>query len=245
MPDHPPPPPQSVVGPRSTGRWQAELGRRVWHLLPLKIVGVTLWNWAFFVGYFHTLRNPAFPVTAMPLTAVDHAIAFQPDWLVAYLTLWFYVGIAPGLMLRLRDMLVYGAWAGALCLTGLAFFYFWPTAVPAYPVDVVQHPGFALLQGVDAAGNACPSMHVASAAFSAPWIDRVLRQAGAPRMLRLLNLLWFVAIAYSTLAVKQHVLLDLLGGLALGGAFAAVSLRAGRLETRGLPTGRRALSSGP
>jgi membrane-associated phospholipid phosphatase len=241
VPDLPTPPPQNVSAPG----WKADLAHRLWHLLPLKIVGVSLWNWVFFIGYFHLLRNPAFSVTTMPLTPVDHAIALQPGWLAAYLTLWVYVGIAPGLMLRLREMLVYGAWAGAMCASGLALFYFWPTAVPPTGVDVSQYPGFALLQGVDAAGNACPSMHVASAAFSAPWIDRLLREARAPGWLRLVNLAWFVAIAYSTLAVKQHVFLDLLGGLALGGAFAFVSLRAGRLETRGSDRAAPAISSAP
>ncbi len=239
MPDPSPP------LPHERPRWQADLAHRLWYLLPLKIVGVSLWNWVFFIGYFHLLRNPAFPVTTMPLTPVDAWIPLQPGWLAAYLTLWVYVGIAPGLMLRLREMLVYGAWAAALCATGLAIFYLWPTAVPPTAVDVSRHPGFALLQGVDAAGNACPSMHVASAAFSAPWIDRLLRTTGAPAWLRAINLLWFAAIAWSTLAVKQHVFLDLLGGLALGGAFAFLSLRGGRLETRGSAAAARAISSAP
>ena len=56
-------------------------------------------------------------------------------------------------------------------------------------------------------------------------IEHVLRGAGAPRTLRALNIAWFAAIAWSTLAVKQHVVLDVLAGAALGLAFVGPSLR--------------------
>jgi membrane-associated phospholipid phosphatase len=40
-----------------------------------------------------------------------------------------------------------------------------------------------------------------------------------------LNVAWFAAIAWSTLAVKQHVVLDVVAGALLGLAFALPSLR--------------------
>lgn len=68
--------------------------------------------------------------------------------LLVYVSLWLYVGIAPSLQPSLRALLQYGAWATALCATGLACFYLWPTAVPsqAHHLDptVAQHAGFAL-----------------------------------------------------------------------------------------------------
>lgn len=191
----------------------------------LKLLGTSGFMWLFFIAYFHLLRHPVGNVTTMPLTALDHAIPFQPLLLVAYLSLWFYIGIVPGLMLRFSSLMVYVCWAAALCLAGLTCFYLWPTAVPALTVDVGRHPAFAMLQGVDAAGNACPSLHVATAVFTASWLAHLLRQMQAPRALRVVNVLWVVAIAYSTLAIKQHVLLDALAGAALGAAFAWISLR--------------------
>jgi membrane-associated phospholipid phosphatase len=192
----------------------------------LKLIGVSAFMGLFFTAYFQTLRHPVHPVVTMPLTALDHWIPFQPPWLGAYVSLWIYVGFAPGLMLELRAMLMHALRAGALCLAGLTCFYFWPTAVPLRnAVDLLQHPAFALLHGVDAAGNACPSLHVATAVFSALWIDLSLRQIQAPRGLRLLNLAWVLAIAYATLAIKQHVVLDVLGGILLGFAFSGPALR--------------------
>ena len=92
-----------------------------------------------------------------------------------------------------------------------------------------KHASFDMLKGADAAANACPSMHVAVAIFSAFWLNHLLRDIGAPPILRALNWLWFIAIAYSTMAIKQHVFIDVVAGLALGAAFAWPSLRFRRM----------------
>ena len=196
-------------------------------LFLFKAVGISLFMWLFFVAYFHTLRHPAFPVLEMPLTALDRAIPFTPGALLAYVSLWLYVSLPPGLLLTLRELVVFGLWTAAMCGVGLAFFYFLPTAVPpqALQVDLAAHPGFAVLQGVDAAGNACPSLHVATAVFSAFWIDHLLRGMRAPGGLRGLNYAWVLVIVWSTLATKQHVMADAVAGALLGAAFAAASLR--------------------
>jgi membrane-associated phospholipid phosphatase len=205
--------------------WTAEIGLRMRKLLWLKMLGTTVVTWSFFIGYFYVLRNPVHPVFEMPLTAFDRWIGFQPEALFIYLSLWLYIGIGPGLQRGFWELVVYGLWLAAMSLTGLALFYLWPTAVPPLGFDASGYPGFAMLQGVDAAGNACPSLHVATAMFTVIRIEQVLRDAGTPRWLRAVNLLWFVAIAWSTLAVKQHVALDALAGAALGIAFALPSMR--------------------
>lgn len=204
--------------------WTADIWLRMRRHFLLKAVGTTVFTWLFFIGYFHLLRNPSFPITVMPLTPLDHLIPFQPYALGAYLSLWFYVGIAPGLQLTFRELVVYGLWIGGLCITGLGLFYLWPTQIPPLSIDVSGFPGFAMLQGVDAAGNACPSMHVAVAIFTAIRIEHVLRETRTPAPWRVLNWAWFAAIAYSTLAVKQHVVLDAAAGALLGVVFALPSL---------------------
>ena len=183
--------------------------------------------WVFFIGYFHVLRHPVRPVTEMPLTPLDQWVTFEPLALVAYVSLWVYVGIPAGLLPSLRQLVVYGLWVGALCTTGLVVFYAFPTAVPQpfLPVDVALYPGFALLQGVEAAGTACPALHVAPALFSACWLDRLLRQYAAPWQPRALNALWVVLIIYSTMAIKQHVALDVAGGALLALLFVWPSMR--------------------
>lgn len=213
------------LAPLSPSAWWVDLRQRIWRYLALKVLGISGFMWLFFLGYFHTLRNPVHPVFEMPLTVLDAWVPFQPEALAAYLSLWFYVGIAPGLLLRLRELVAYGLWAAALCGCGLLVFHFWPTAVPRPESGINDHPGFAMLQGVDAAGNACPSLHVATAVFTAIWIERLMRIVGAPAALRLANLVWVVAIAWSTLAIRQHVALDAIAGTVLGTVFAALSIR--------------------
>lgn len=207
--------------------WHQELLRRMRQRFWLKFIGISAFMWLFFIGYFQVLRYPVRPVTEMPLTLLDPWVSFQPAALPIYVSLWLYVGIPAGLMPTVRQLVAYGLWIGALCLAGLLCFYVFPTAVPRppLPVDLALHPGFALLQGVDAAGNACPSLHVATALFSAFWIERLLRQLKTPWPLRALNAVWLLLIVYSTLAIKQHVVLDVAGGTLLALLFVWPSMR--------------------
>ena len=200
---------------------------RIRHHLLLKALGISGFMWVFFLLYFEMLRHPVHPVQVMPLTAIDRAIAFQPSAVAAYVSLWIYVGIAPGLMLSLREVLRHGLWMGGLCATGLLCFYCWPTAVPRqdFGLDLSQHAGMALLQGVDAAGNACPSLHVATAVFTGIWVHRLLRLTGAHAAWFVANALWVSLIVYSTLAIKQHVFWDVVAGTALAAAFGWPSMR--------------------
>ena len=195
------------------------------HLFGLKVFGVTLVTSLFMAGYIHLLRHPWGVPVKMPMTALDAAIPLQPPMMLAYLSLWLYVGIAPGLELRLRDLLAYAAWMSSMCLTGLAIFFFWPTQAPVAPPTGVDFIGFALVTGIDTAANACPSMHVAAAVFAAIRMDESLRRIRAPFWLLAISALWCACIVYSTLAVKQHVVLDLLGGAALALAFVWLSQR--------------------
>jgi membrane-associated phospholipid phosphatase len=168
----------------------------------------------------------------MPLTMLDVAIGFKPATLFLYVSLWLYVTLPPGLQATRSALLYYGMAIGLLCLAGLTCFLFWPTAVPAANIDWQQSFGFSMLKGVDAAGNACPSLHVATAVFSAMWLNRVLFEVSAPRSLRLFNWIWCVGIVYSTLATKQHVAIDMVAGALLGMFAGSLSLTQSTLLAR-------------
>ncbi|MDP3222334.1 MAG: PA-phosphatase, partial [Rubrivivax sp.] len=107
--------------------WSQQFMQRVGYHFVLKALGITAFMWVFFLAYFHTLRHPVRPVTEMPLTALDHWVGFEPLALLPYVSLWIYVGFAPGLMPSLRQAVVYGLWAAALCLAGLLAFCAFPT----------------------------------------------------------------------------------------------------------------------
>ncbi|MEC5384181.1 phosphatase PAP2 family protein [Uliginosibacterium sp. H3] len=181
----------------------------------LKGLGLTAFLTIFFIIYLWLLKNPAFAVTVMPVTALDRAIPFQPESLLLYVSLWVYIGFPAAFFGSRKGLIGYGFAACALCLIGLGCFYLWPTAIARPDIDWSRYPGFTFLQNIDAAGNACPSMHVASALFSAIWLDRQLRVMRTGMGLRVASALWCLGIIYSTLATKQHVALDALGGIVL------------------------------
>jgi len=206
--------------------WRSDLRSRLRSNLALKFAGIPAFVGIFFVVYFLLLLFPMFPVTIMPVTAIDRAIGFSPWALGAYFSLWFYVSIAPSLLRNRRDLWFHGKIAAVMGLVGLAIFLFWPTAVPVGAgLSEKDLEALAWLKQVDATGNACPSLHVAFAVFSGLWLDRVLKAMRVPLMGRLLNLFWCVAICYSTLATKQHVFIDVIAGAMLGGIAGMVRSR--------------------
>jgi membrane-associated phospholipid phosphatase len=191
----------------------------------LKGLGTALFIGLFFAAYFYLLKHPAFPVAVMPRIWADQLIGFAPLALPVYLSLWVYVSLPPLFFSDRRELLHYGLAMALTCLTGLAVFYVWPTVTPAADIDWLKHPDMLFLKNIDAAGNACPSLHVATAVFSGLWLHHLLRGFSVPPWLLWLNALWCAGIAYSTLATRQHVAVDVAAGIALGGLAAWLSLR--------------------
>ena len=190
----------------------------------LKSLGTMLFIGLFFSVYFYLLNYPAFPTTVMPITALDRLISFQPITLPLYLSLWVYVSLPPALLGTKSELYQYSLAIAATCITALIIFYFWPTAVPAATVDWAQSPEVNFLKGIDAAGNASPSLHVTTALFSASWLHYLLRRIGTPTLILAFNWAWCIGIIYSTLAIRQHVVVDVVAGLLLGGLMAYLSL---------------------
>jgi len=191
----------------------------------LKSIGPPLFIGLFFGAYFFVLDNPPYPITLIPVIFVDRLIAFQPLAFYVYITLWVYVSLPPALLASRRELYGYGAAMMVTCLTGLAIFFFWPTAVSPADIDWTRYPDMNFLKNLDAGGNACPSLHVATAVFSGIWLHRLLRRFGAPSWMLVTNGAWCAGIVYSTIAIRQHVALDVLAGLALGLLAARLSLR--------------------
>jgi membrane-associated phospholipid phosphatase len=191
----------------------------------LKSLGTMLFIGLFFGAYFYVLKKPAYPTTVMPITLLDRLIGFQRLALPLYLSLWVYVSLPPVFLETRRELYGYALAMGGTCLAGLIIFYFWPTAVPAADIAWAGYPEMDFLKGVDAAGNACPSLHVATAVFSGIWLHYLLGRCGAPLWILTFNWLWCIAIVYSSMATRQHLAVDVLGGLVLGVSAAYLSLR--------------------
>lgn len=205
--------------------WHRQVAAVLFRHVYLKGIGTTVFITLFFNLYFYLLKNPAYPITVMPLTWLDRLIDVQPLALPIYVSMWVYVSLPPALLATRRELWFYAMAIAATCLAGLLAFYFWPTAVPAATVDWTQFPELGFLKNIDASGNACPSLHVATAVFSGVWLHHLLRRFNGPLWILSFNWAWCIGIVYSTMAIRQHVALDVLGGLVLGVLAAWYSLR--------------------
>ena len=205
--------------------WYRQAAAVIPRHLCLKSIGTPLFIGLFFAAYLYLLRDPVYPATVMPITLLDRLIGFQPLALPVYISLWVYVSLPPALLATRSDLYDYARAMAGTCLAGLVVFYFWPTVVPAANIDWAQYPDVDFLKNIDASGNACPSLHVATASFSGIWLHHLLRRFGAPPWILIFNGVWCIGIVYSTLATRQHVAVDVLAGLLLGVPAAYLSLR--------------------
>lgn len=216
------PPPESP--------WPQLLLRRMATLFWLKAIGTTLFIALFFYAYFAILARTSQTALEMPLTWLDQQIPFTPAAFPVYVALWVYVSLPPAFLVSLRTLIHFTGWISALCLSALAVFYCFPTRVPPSGIDFSAYPQMAVLKGLDAAGNACPSLHVATAVFAACWLQALFARLEMPRWLHWGNWCFCLAILWSTLATRQHVVLDVVAGMLLGVAFAMLSLRSLRID---------------
>lgn len=223
----------AISSPAPSVSWYQALGRRIATLWVVKMIGTTVGISGFFVIYFWVMHNPPSEPTVMPLTLLDHWVGVSDDAMLLYGSLWFYISLAPAFAKDKAELWACARDAALMAGVGLAVFWFFPTTVPAFAVDWAQYPALQFLKSADAGGNAFPSLHVAFAVFTAVLLERQLHAVGSPAWVRVLNMLWALGIVYSTLATRQHVLLDVLGGSLL----AAVVSWAGNTRSRLVWTG--------
>ena len=207
---------QSIsASPLAAAPWMRAIGRRVRTLWIAKMIGTTLGISGFFVLYFGIMHRRGAEAVTVPMTPIDHWIGVSELALLPYASLWLYVSLGPALATGAASLRTYVRDAFTIAGLGLAVFWLFPTTTPGFGVDWAAYPALQLLKASDVGGNAFPSLHVAFAAYTAVVIERELRSVAAPSWVRGCNWFWCVAIVYSTLATRQHVLVDVLGGLFL------------------------------
>lgn len=201
--------------------WHDRIRPHFW----LKAFGSAAIMTGFFIAYFAVLRQPLGPAFEVPFTWLDSWIGFHPLSIIPYASLWIYVCLPSSVMKDFPALLVHAIGALVLCAVGLFIFLVWPTSTPPVDLDWSRYPGMSLIKSVDAAGNACPSLHAAFAVFAGLWLHRLMRELHAPRWMHAVNWIWALAILYSTIATRQHVAIDTLCGIVLGWMAARLNLR--------------------
>jgi hypothetical protein len=171
-------------------KWPAHFVHRLKLLWFWKSTGTALFMVVFFYLYFLVLNYPMNAVHTMPTTHLDRWITFWSPAFLPYASLWLYTSLVPALQPNGWRLLGYGVGIGLVCLIGLSIFIAYPTAVPFTAMDWFNDPSRSVLQKLDAAGNACPSLHVAAALFTALNLRRLLQEMSAMACCSKLVLVW-------------------------------------------------------
>lgn len=161
-------------------------------------------------------------------TALDRAVPLFPWTVVIYAGAYLFwaanyilavrQGEETGFRLLAADLL-----GKAVCL---AVFLLLPTVTvrPEVPADAPLGRAVALIYALDTPDALFPSLHCFNSWLC--WAG-VRGQKGVPAWYRAFSLLFALAVAVSTMTTKQHVLADVVAGLALGELCWQVAGRAG------------------
>jgi membrane-associated phospholipid phosphatase len=166
-------------------------------------------------GSFYVLeRWPLLPVTYYSESWLDRAIPFMPIAAWPYLSLWLYIALAALMLVRRKD-----CWRSCWIMAGMGLianivFLIHPSAVPPRPAVSVQP--YAFIVANDETGNACPSLHVAFTLFAAVMMQDWLSHSRRHIILRAAAWIWALAIIFSTMAIRQHLAIDVAWGVVLG-----------------------------
>ncbi|GHB93815.1 hypothetical protein GCM10007047_06700 [Cerasicoccus arenae] len=161
----------------------------------------------------------------MPVFAPDRWAPLLPWTVWVYFSLWVYICL-PSTLIESKGLLKqYFRGAFWMAAIGIAIFIVFPTSTPQWTADWAGYPGtLTFMKDAELSRNACPSLHVSFALFTALWLDWLLRRIRATAPWRWGNALWAAAIIVTTLTTKQHVFIDVVFGVLLGGAIFAVNM---------------------
>jgi fatty acid desaturase len=148
-------------------------------------------------------------------TAFDRAIPFYPAAAAIYLCVSPMLMAAPFIFRTPERLLPFGAAIVVELLVALAIYYVFPTEVPAVRYDPSGVIGSLmwLADTINLDGNCLPSLHVALSTSAALGYGPLLTTGPRISVYGLAG-----AIAISALLTHQHVVADVVGGLALAAA---------------------------
>ncbi len=171
--------------------------------------------------YFWCQRNPLFEPRELS-SWLDERIPFHPQWVWIYSLLYYPAILYVNLVLRSAEQFTQVATSYLLLLAlQMAFFLLLPVRTPPHWRAVngqrtLSERFLALVQRFDASTNSFPSMHTSVAMLTALHLHAQLGPAAY---------LFPALIGLSCLFTKQHYLVDVPAGAALGWANHALFAR--------------------
>ena len=197
----------SVLPATLIGRLKSELRLKLFLLVVLNVI---VWT-----PYVTLQRIHFFAPTEMPLTFIDRAVPFIPNAVWVYFSIYVLMPIGPFLMHTREQILRYSFGVMAIGAFAAIVFVFWPTICPR-PLVTTTDPLYRLLVCIDRPFHAFPSLHAAFAVYSCLCVVDVGRSVGWVNRVHIGFIMWMALILIATIATRQHVILDVVAGSALG-----------------------------
>jgi membrane-associated phospholipid phosphatase len=150
------------------------------------------------------------------MTDLDVQIPFIPGFIIPYL-LWYPLILGSLIIFCMRDRKVYYRTLVALCvglIISYLFYFFFQTTVPRPSIapDSFLNTLVWFVYQTDQPYNCFPSIHVLTSYLI---IKGIMDCSNLPKALRYIVAFSSWAVIVSTVFVKQHVVLDVFGGVIL------------------------------
>ena len=183
---------------------------RVWLCLVIAVASLCL-------GYFCT--RPLLPLLHMhqPALPIDERIPFVPEWVIVYVlsyVIWVVSAVVIFSQSREHALRFAGAYALAMLIAAVIFVA-WPLTLqqPEVTGSGPVRDLMRLIYLLDEPNNLFPSAHVLNSyiCWRGLW--------GCPRVpgwFKWLNFIALILVCMSVVLVKQHLVIDIPGGIAVG-----------------------------
>ena len=163
---------------------------------------------AFVIFYMIPNHINLFTPSVLPMFGFERTLPFMGWTVWIYLSDYLYIAVAFILLSDKSNMNKIYYSQLMLLFASMFLFFLFPTVYPRPEVEYVGLTGIFLnlLHSADTPGNACPSIHVAMTFLAGFGFIKEKRN------LFYIFMVWAVLISLSTLTVKQHYVLDVIGG---------------------------------
>lgn len=177
-----------------------------------KIIWSILLYFSFLFTYKFTQTYFFFPVTALTPSAIDLFLKFDPRWTPMYLSLFIYLGFGTLSLPSRHDFFRFLFLFAGIFLTAISIFLFCPTFIerPAFPQNNFL---YNILLKEDLPYNAFPSLHASFCIITCFLFFQHSKALRYKNFYRVCLILWGLLILFSILKIKQHLFIDLIGGI--------------------------------
>ena len=177
---------------------------------------------AFMVFYMIPNHVHLFTPSYLPMFGFEKTIPFMGWTVWVYISDYIYIAAAFVLFSDKDNMNKIYYSQLLLLFVSMIIFFVLPTTYPR--PTAVEYSGFTgmilnLLHSSDTPGNACPSIHVAMTFLAGYGFLKEKKHLFG------LFMIWAVLISLSTITVKQHYVLDVLGGFLMSVIFYYIGQR--------------------